>query len=166
MAQSIQRVARGLAELMNIFGGRAPQMLLDELRGVIEATQFYGLAQVQSPTAANAALTEGSAVTITVPDNQSWLLYGMHAVIVKTGTMTALRGSLNIGLAGAQFAVSVKGEECGPFGATETGLITIAYDCPYPKVLPPRSILQFSLQILGTDANANCGITASVGVLG
>lgn len=164
MTLKVQRVPRGLSDLLTIFGGEHPSGLVPELRGVIDVIQFYGLNNLTTLATSNAALAEGGNVQLTVPDRQFWLLYALHATIVKTATMTALRADLQIGQ-GSNFGVYAA-EELGPFGATETGDVRFSYVPATPRVLLPQMALRASLEILGTDATANVSVVAHVGILG
>lgn len=164
MSLKVSRVPRGLGDLLTSFGGLSPQSLLEELRGVIDVREFYGLNNFTTLSTTNAALTEGNAVAQTVPVGQIWLLYSAHAAIVKTATMTALRANIQVGQ-GSNFGV-VAAEELGPFGATETGDVRFPYVPATPRILLPNFQVRCQLEILGTDANASVGIVVAVGVLG
>lgn len=168
MPFKIQRVPRGLNDFLSIFGGGTPTEFEDRIQGVLDTTQFYALTQRQFPNGVNAALAEGGAIDLTVPANQYWILYGMSMSCIKTATMTALELALAIGrTAGAGFEfVTCSSRNFSPFGATETGGVNLPYVSPYPRILPPGSVLRAGLGILGTDATANCTFTAEVGVLG
>lgn len=160
MAFVIQRQPRGLADLLGSFGGETPRALAAEAQGVIDMAQFYGRSQVQTLSATDAALAEAGLITITVPSSQHWLLFQTSYVVVKTATMTALRVGLQVD------NVTAFSEELGPFGATETGTCSNGIILPYPYLLLPGARVNFRLQILGTDATANCGLTIVAGVLG
>ena len=164
MPLPISRVPRGLSDLLTIFGGQSPQVLSEAVMGVIDVREFYGLVNFTTLATSNAALAEGSAVSLTVPVGQIWLLYSLHATIVKTATQTALRADLQIGQ-GGNFGV-VAAEELGPFGATETGDARFAYVPGTPRILLPNFQVRCQLEILGTDATANVSVVAAVGVLG
>jgi hypothetical protein len=160
----IQRVPRGLNDLLSISGGNTPVDLQNEVRPVIDLLQFYGLNQITTLAQTQAALAEGGVVEIVVPSNQYWLLYAAHTSIVKTATMTALSASIQIG-ATPNFGV-YDTRALGPFGATETGTARSCYPCPVPKLLLPGWSVRCGLDILGTDATANVSIVVHVGVLG
>jgi len=164
----IQTYPRGFLELLMVKGVSAPANLNETVSGTLDMLQFYGLSQLQYRTASNAALAEGGNVTIDTPANEWWVCYGANIIVVKTATMTALRVSIGLGYsvgAGSVFS-GVHSEALGPFGATETGTITSAWDPNGgPRILPPGTQIRGSLQILGTDATANMGIVATVGVI-
>lgn len=164
MALSIQRVARGLSDVLSIFGGQTPKELEDRVAPGLELIQFYGLSHLRRVVQGNAALAEGGAVDIVSPGNEWWVVWSIHAELVKTATMTACHLRLEIGqgsVAGTVFAGAM-----GPFGATETGTVTTGFMLPYPRILPPTSIIRCAMGILGTDATANVAVAAVVGVLG
>src|SRR5262245_53194925 len=120
----IQRVPRGLSNLLSIFGGRQPEGLSDELVGSLELLQFYALMQRTTLTAQDGALAEGGTVTVNLGAN--WVvLLSASAAVVKTATMTALELSVavNRGPAGPPYA----SRNFAPFGATETGTVNLPF---------------------------------------
>ena len=161
----IQRVPRGLNELLSIFGGATPTELEDRVRTILDALQMYGLSQRQVLTASNAALTEGTALGIAFSATQWSVLFGAELQIAKTGTMTALRGSIRLQRTSSS-SVTIAAEELGPFGATETGTVRLPFWAPYPILVPPNSFLFGRADIIGTDANCNATIAAEFGLVG
>jgi len=156
----IQRVARGLGQLLTIDGGQLPRTLLPDTRATIDTMQFYGLTQFQRLSNSNAAATEGSIFSFTVPDNVTWVLFDFGLTIVKTATMTAAWMTFQIN------STPIFGQSMGPFGATESGTIGAGASMPYPRILLPGTQVFGALNILGTDANANAGASINIGVLG
>jgi len=165
MPLSIQRVPKGLSDLLSVFGGQTPRQLSEQISGVLELVQFYGLQQRQVATATNAALAEGALVAITVP---TWtVLFGAEVIISKTATMTALRGAVVLQRGGSgSGTITLAAQELGPFGATETGFVSVPAWLPYPLILPPQARILGQPQIIGTDANAVVTISAEIGTLG
>jgi len=163
----IQRPARGLNDLLSIFGGGTPSELEDRVRGTIELVQFYALNQRQVATTSNGALVEGNALVL-VPSASQWVvLFDLTCTIVKTATMTALRGATFIRYNNDQNQeAAIASEELGPFGATETGAVTVTGGLYYPRLLPPGSAVGCRCQIIGTDANASVILGANFGVVG
>lgn len=167
MAFRIQRVPRGLADLLTIFGGVNPTELEERMRACVDATQFFGLQQLQRLSASDAALAEAGNVSIQL---QTWaVLYGANVRATQTATVTALR--LNILLnrtANASAATSIPVASGGPlaYGATFTGDFDVPWRAPYPLICPPGTLIQANLPLLGTDATAQVNILAEVGVLG
>lgn len=166
MAFRIQRVPRGLNELLSVFGGQTPVELEERTRGTVELLQLYGLSQVQRQQALNAALAEGGVVTIDVPSNQCWVLYNVEVSVAKTATQTALALSLALGPLSNGITTVASWPTLSPFGATETGTLALGWSAPYPRVLLGGWRLQTRLDILGTDATASVILSALVGVLG
>lgn len=166
MPFQIQRVPRGLNELLSIFGGGTPHELEDRVRVSLEALQFYGAMQRRVVSNADAAMAEGSQVVV-IPSTTNWfVLFGATAQCTKTATMTALSLALTVALnnqSTQEFGLAFT--EFQRFGATETGLVDVTHVCPYPLVLPPNTAISARLRILGTDATASTSITAHVGVL-
>lgn len=162
----IQRVARGLLELLSIQDGRAPSQFSETVVGQLDLLQFYGLQQRQIAFNNNAAAAEGVTVGIGpgAPLDRWCILYALSGSFGKTATQTALRGTLFINRGGLSIAVA--SQELGPFGATETGTVSVAFVPPYPWLLPPGSQLLASAQVIGTDATASVGIQAELGILG
>lgn len=164
MPEKIQRVPLGLQNLLNLNSGFSPGNLADALQLVLEALQFYGLNQRQVGTVQNAVAAEGTAVTVPLPTTSWSVLFACHGVIVKTATVTALRGEIFYNRGG--LAVLHEAAELGPFGATETGSCSFGGLLPYPLLMPPGSSVTTIPRIIGTDANANVTCNAEFGVLG
>ena len=160
----IQRVPRGLNELLSIVGGQTPAELEQRTRLTLESIQFYGTQQLQSGFANNAAAAEAAAVNLTLHPSAWTVLFGAQGAILKTGTMTALRGEVGI-VRRTQFGVMLFAEELGPFGATETGTVSWGGYLPYPLLCPPGTIVNARASVIGTDATANVSVFAEFGVL-
>ena len=159
----IQRHPFGLLDALSIKGVSPPSNLGETVAPVLDLLQFYGLQQMQRRNAFNVALAEAASLTLTVPANEYWLLYDLGGSVVKTGTMTAFQCSVGYGPAGQN--VGVLDFNGTPFGATETGTAIFGMPMPYPRLLLPTWEIVYRLNILGTDANANCSVAALVGVL-
>lgn len=162
---TIQRIPRGLLNVLGNYGGQTPPELAQQTVGVMDILQMYGLTQLQTGFLSNAALAEGGNVIIT-PSVSSWtILFSCSNFLVKTATMTAARTSIAINRV-TQFGVAYHATEWGPFGATETGTASDGFILPYPLLCPPGTTVTGNLAILGTDATANYGVFAEFGVLG
>lgn len=164
MAFTIQRVPRGLADVLTIFGGETPRDLAPEVRGSLELLQLYGSTQLQVASAANAALAQNGNIDIVVPATQHWVVFQMAALVANTATMTGLELALALGPSAALSVAVQTMEKTAGFAAGAS--IRIAWAAPYPRVLFPGAVLRFQLSRLGTDATANCLLSAQVGVLG
>jgi hypothetical protein len=162
--ERIQRVPRGLQEMLSLAGGQTPQALQDTVFPTLDLLQLYGMTQLQARALQDAALAEGGTIDIDVPATQTWILFSAAGLFTKTATMTALSASIQIGpINGTCTAVWAS---MGPFGATENGNARIAHVPPYPRVLLGGSRIRLGLDILGTDATANSFLNVLVGVLG
>ena len=162
----IQRVPRGLNELLSIVGGQTPIELEQRTRLTLESIQLYGAQQLQSGFANNAALAEGgNGVVLTLSATNWTVLFNAGAAIVKTATATALRASINLNRR-VQFGTVIAAEELGPFGATETGTCSFGVQLPYPLLCPPGTTVAVIVNVLGTDATANASVFAEFGVIG
>lgn len=165
----IQRVPQGLNNLLSIFGGATPVDLEDRVQASLELIQFYGLQQQRVVFGNDAALAEGSQVSATVNfpavRGQWAVLFNASVAVVKTATVTALRASLRMQRAGSGNTTTIASDELGPFGATETGVAHVVFNCPYPLILVPPWDIFARLDILGTDANANVTGACEIGIL-
>lgn len=160
----IQRVPQGLNPMLSLSGGNTPVELEERVRPTLDLTQLYGLQQIQVFTAVNGAAAEAADVTAALP--AVWcMLFSCHATIVKTATMTALRGELFLNLGGSGQGC-IAAQELGPFGATETGVVRVPYVSPFPRLLPPNSSVSARAVIIGTDATANVSVNVVVGIFG
>lgn len=162
----IQRVPRGLNDLLSTYGGETPIQLEDRIFGMVELLQMYGLNQLQTNTANNAATAENSGPSFVLSATRWTVLFSAHGTIVKTATMTALRASVLLNRVTRDSAIVWASDSLGPFGATETGNCDFGGRLPYPLLCPPGSSVATLLQILGTDATANVSVFAEYGVLG
>lgn len=166
MPEPIQRVASGLNTLLALQSGAGPRQLADTIGGVLELLQFYGVTGLSQLSNGNAALTEGNPVSVT-PSAKNWVvLFGAWGTIVKTATVTALRGEVYVRRGNLNFAQLLFAEQLGPFGATETGNAAFGGMLPYPLLLPPNSQVQVIPSIIGTDANVNANVLCEFGLLG
>lgn len=165
MPLPIQRVPRGLGEILSIFGGQTPQRLSDEVGGVLELVQYYGLQQNRVAFVNNAAAAEGANVDLVMSTNAWTVLFAAEGVMIKTATMTAGRISVRL-QRNATSDIQLFGDSIEPFGATETGPCSVGGFLPYPLLCPPNTIVRMRPQIIGTDATANVTISAEFGTLG
>lgn len=163
----IQRLPSGLNDLMSIFGGQTPVELEDRVRASVELTQYYGSSQLDVQSVNDPALAEGAALTFRPAPNNWIVLYSVSATIIKTATMTALRAAVALRLrADVAKEVGLASEELGPFGATETGAVSVIWTAPFPRIIPPNTSFVARPQIIGTDATANVTLGVHFGLLG
>lgn len=161
----IQRVPVGLLNLLSIAGGATPTELEDRVRSTLDLLQFYGVQQRQTFSANDPAAAEGTGVNLVLPN--AWgVLFAASVTIIKTATMTALRGAVAIRYNGdVNQEEGLASEELGPFGATETGAVSVIPLLPYPRLLPPNTRILGRASIIGTDATCNLTVGANFGVL-
>lgn len=164
MPLPIQRVPRGLADVLSIFGGEGPRLLADTIHGEIGLLQFYALQQRTALSTVNAAAAEGTAVTVALP-GQWCLLLSATVTIAKTATVTALRAELAVNR-GSPNGGPYRSEALGPFGATETGNATVVFVPDTPLLCPPNTTVVGVASIIGTDATASVTVVAEFGILG
>lgn len=147
--------------------GRLPKEMLNELRPTLDLLQAYGLTQEVVQGLNNAAAAEGANVAFGLGSGTWAVLYDASVTVIKTGTVTALRASISIRLRNdpsQEFALA--SESLGPFGATETGAASVVWTAPYPRLIPPDSLILGRCDIIGTDATANMTVGAHFGILG
>lgn len=161
----VQRVPAGLLQVLNsVSQGENPRLLADDVQGVLELLQFYGLSQRQILQNQNAALTAGTPLGVNLPN--SWcVFYGADIRIAKTATLTALRGSISL-LRTSGSSLVLASADLGPYGATQVGNASVPFWAPYPMLIPPGGVILSRADIIGTDASVNATLTVEVGVLG
>jgi len=163
----IQRVPRGLNELLSIFGGSTPTELEDRVQATLDLLQMYGLTQEQVRGANNPAEVENGTVGFVLSTTQWTVLFDLTATFIKTATMTALRASCGIRISSdVSQEVTLGSDQLGPFGATETGAAMLIPALPYPRLLAPNTLVWGRPNIIGTDANVNITVGAHFGVVG
>ena len=167
----IQRVPRGLNDLLSIFGGGTPSELEDRVRATVELTQFYGLQQRQQVAVNDPALAQGATITLggggaaIAQFTTKWcILFAASASMVRTGTMTAARLSVIL-VRGGSTGITLAHDEGSPYAATALGTFAVPFVAPYPLLLPPPWNVGAFLASLGTDATASVTINAEIGVL-
>jgi len=161
MPLPIQRQPRGLAAVLSLFGGKTPQVLMDEIRGHVDLLQFYGATQKQIRSVNNAAAAVNTFVTLTVPANETWILF--HAV----PSMIVPAGLTDVTIAMTMEGSTVSWtREAGGFAVVGEVLPPAPFIPPYPYVLLPGQTMSAVLLRLTGAANASVTLTASVGVLG
>lgn len=159
----IQRVPRGLNELLSIFGGQTPKEMEDRVRGSLELMQFYGsmlrrnFSSAATPTAQNAILS----ATITT----NWaVLFSASCQAARTATMTALRMSVFVSGPGGISSCVVAGE-ASPYAATALGTYRLQWFAPYPVLIPPNTNIFANVDSLGTDATVTIVASCDLGIL-
>lgn len=163
--REIQRVPAGLAKILNLFGGVAPNELAPQIMGVLDVLQCYGLAQRQVSVVSNAALAVAGSVSIT-PSSSAWsVVFAAAGDVIQTATMTAWALSVTVARDGVN-GVAVASRDGAPFGATTAGGRDVPFVPPVPLLLPPGGKVSAQLNALGTDATAFVSLTLEFGVFG
>lgn len=156
MAFGIQRVPRGLASLLSVFGSQTPTELEQSIRAVVDATQYYGRTQLQTLSLASLNVGTGAALTFTVPNSQTWLLFHAAATVVGLAGMTA--ASLAVTSQGASMAWGRNAVAVGQ-------RLIVPFVSPYPiMLLPGQQLSAFLVDAIG--GNGDLSFDAVVGVLG
>lgn len=165
MPLPIQRVPKGLSDVLSIFGGQTPQQLAEQVVGELDLLQFYGLQQRSSLQAGNAAAVQGTAVTVSTPATSWGVLFALQGTVIKQAAMTELalwiawqRGTPAI----TQVLAYGEAPRLGAAGA----VFTVVFVPAYPVLLPPGSTFVANLTGLAGVANAVLGVQAEVGLLG
>jgi hypothetical protein len=166
MAGLVQRVPAGLLQVLNaVSGGENPRLIGEQVSGVLDLLQFYGLSQRTNLTATNAALAEGATLGIVLPN--SWcVMYGIEFQVTKTATLTALSTSISLQRNAGASSSCVSDREYTAFGATVTGVQRHGWFAEYPVLMPPGSVIIARADIIGTDATVSAGLITEIGVLG
>lgn len=159
MTVPIQRVPRGLTNVLGQVGAVSPAALEDRVRATLEMLQFYGQTQAQQLVATDAALASGTNLTLIVPQGQVWIVFAAQAQIVEDAAMTVLDLFLGVGFNGGTVLAA---RHDGVFTAGR--IFASALHLPYPRVLMPGQFIG-ALPIYAGVATANVNISAQVGVL-
>lgn len=160
----IQRVPRGLGNVLSIFGGETPQLLAEEVHGSLDLMQAYGLSQRQVFTFTAAAQTTGGQA-IGTPSVDRWcILHAAFATVDANVGLTALAASIGIirGTAGPSILVAY--EQMNPVIAQNFSW-RLCWQPSYCWLLPPGSQIFVLLNVLTGIANTAISVTAEVGIL-
>lgn len=166
MPFKIQRVPRGLNDLLSISGGQTPIELEERVRSVLDILQLYGQSQLQTGFVNNAASAEAAVTNLTLHATSWTVLFSVNCALVKTATLTALAGRISMNRRTEFGSLLFAENNLGPFGATETGTINFGGMLPYPVLCPPGTTVGAVPAIVGTDATVNISVFAEFGVLG
>lgn len=158
MPLPIQRVPQGLGQLLSTFGGQSPQQLSENVSGVLDLMQFYGLQQRSFLQATDAALALGGFVTVG-PLSVWSVCFGVLAVANKAAAMTDL--SLAIYVRDNVYAYN----QATNLGAA-SGQFYAVYAPDTPLLIPPGNTFRAFLASLAGVATANVTVRADIGLLG
>lgn len=164
MPDKIQRVARGLAELLSLAGGRTPQLLVDDVQSTLDLLQFYGLQQLQTRTSTDPAAVQGSGTGITLSSTSWTVLFGVDMAVTLAAAMTALSAGILLRRNTSGFIGVAESSYLGAFSAG--GTYQLSWRPAYPVLCPPGTIAFAGMNKLAGVANAALTTTAEFGTLG
>lgn len=167
MAFKINRLPVGLSQLLQIkAGGNTPPILNDELRGVIDLSDFYLANKEQTWTALqNNVNARFTGPTVTVPNNELWLVRGVEAragldVINTTGNLAIFAnrgqyGGMYLGAQETPTAVSA---------VLDFWTVTVIFHRPW--FFTPGSTIQALLLSLSAGGQVDMSINVTGAILG
>jgi hypothetical protein len=164
VAQNIQRVPRGLADLLSLAGGNSPSRLADEVVPQLDLLQLYGMTQLQTRTSTDPAVVQGSGTGVTLSASSWSILFGADVGVTQAAAMTALSLGLIIRRGTPGFTGIATKDHLGAFSAG--GFSTLAWRAPYPLVCPPGTVVFGGIDKLAGVANAALTFTVEFGILG
>lgn len=160
----IQRVPRGLGNLLSIFGGQTPQELEDRVRGQLELLQMYGLQQRQVFTFTAAAQTTGGTA-IGTPSSDRWcVLHSAFCTVDANVGLTDLAASIGVVRGATGPSILVAYEQMNPVIAINFSW-RLCWQPAYCWLLPPGSQVFVLLNVLAGLANTAISVTAEIGLL-
>lgn len=162
---SIQRVAQGLLNTLNIRGGQTPTELEPKVRGTVNLLQFFGSQQVQTLTSGSGAVAASATTpqaTVTLTD---WaVLFCAQAAELPQAGRTESGFGVSIkrpGQRGCLYAT----RDVGPYAAGTITTLSVAFVPPEPMILPPGTVIGI-LGYSGPGGNGIYSITVDLGNLG
>jgi hypothetical protein len=157
VADRIQRVPRGLNELLSLVGGKTPTELEERVRPTLELLQFYGLTQRRLVASTNAALGSGTTMSVTLP-GASWnVLFAASFAANGVAAFTSLALQLRVNGLKVGFL-----NVANPAVAFEN---SISFVPPYPMLLEPGSSVEGFIQTAGA-ATAACALQVLAAPMG
>lgn len=161
----IQRVPQGLGQLLSSFGGQTPQALADQIFGVVELLQFYGLQQrvtLTNSAAGVASSTTTAQATVTPSATQWSVLFSIHTtVLVLAGTT-----EVGFGCTITRPSGSVIVLECKDIVPVVGSRLCVTFAARFPIMLPPGSQVGVLLYSTLGSATQDVAVTCDVGLLG
>jgi len=160
--KKISRFAAGLNKLFDAIGLEAtPNELAEHVQPTVDVTQFYGQSTIRDVSSVNGALAVDGAITITVPDNETWLLYHISGQFTTAGALSFVALTLNVdgvpiawdSFAGAASFVSSPRQ------------VVLGHQFPYPRLLRPGRSVRLTLSDLGGVAALACQLNVCYGQL-
>lgn len=166
MAVLIQRIARGLTEVLGAFGAENPRELADEVRGTMALEPFYARQQLQTLSVENLALAQSGEVFWNPTFNAYLIAASMR--IVSTAAMTAYAGSIawrpgvNTGI---WVDLAHNNWNTGGLGAGRS-LCVCEFVPASPFYIMPGQVIRARLDVLGVDPTAAVNLQLMFGALG
>jgi hypothetical protein len=158
----IQRVPQGLQNLLNLFGPGTPPVLNQNVQGVLELLQYYGLNQ--RTVIANSQVV-ATAVGVSLPALASWaVLYALSADFVSGAADVTIKLSTSINRGGLGIGFNAVGPLTITAGTT-IRLVTPENWLPYPLLCPPGTLLS-AIGEWNAAGNRTVSVSAEVGFLG
>jgi hypothetical protein len=162
---SIQRVAQGLLNILNIRGGRTPDELEAKVRGTLNLLQLYGLQQQQVLTSGSGAVAASPNVPQATITLANWaLLYCAQAAEIPQAGRTQSGVGVSIARPGQRQCVYAP-INVGPYAAASVTILSTAFHPSEPMILPPGTVIGV-LGFSGPGGNGIYSITCDLGNLG
>jgi hypothetical protein len=159
----VQSFPSGILELLGLKGtGNFPNALSSAYAPTLPMLQMLGRGTDQHITATNAAAAQGAAVTVTVPQNQLWLVTYVSARYLGAVAITDMAGYLMIGTSTA----SSTGVATSNFGsrAFTAGFYDVVWVPPNPWVCLSGDVISAVMRRLVGVANTSVAIQVHAGV--
>lgn len=167
MPLPIQRVARGLTEMLGAFGPDGPRTLGDEVHGSLNLEPFY--ARQQQQTVSQQATVAESGEVVFGNTNTNWLyVTAVSLQILSTATMTAYAGSIGFrqGVSTGVWVMLAHGNwNDGGLGVNRT-FVVCEWVPTFPFLMAPGNVLRGRLDALGADPTAQLNLNVLFGALG
>ena len=166
--QSVQQVPQGLLEILGMKGtGQNPRTLDSAMQANADVRQMLALSRLASPASGFTSGAVGTAVEVTVPQNEWWVLLTAAGIVrVDDAATVLLSGVVEVRfgaigrLAVSQGTLIRQGTSALPVGQ----LRTIPFCAPYPLVLRPGGGISCRIDNLLSGATAEAAIQVNVGV--
>lgn len=169
MATLIQRVARGLTEMLGAYGPDGPRTFEDGVRGVVSLESFYARQQQTTTSIQGTVAESGEVVFPTSAGVVNWTyITAVSLRIQSTATMTAYAGSIAMRMPtnfGPWVDLAHGNWNDGGLGVNRS-FVVCEYVPSLPFLLSPGQILRGRLDALGADPTAQINLQVLFGALG
>lgn len=157
----IQRVPRGLTNVLGAVNALNPPTMEGRLSAHIDLLQFYGQAQLQDRSSA-AAGGVGTSALLTVPANEWWIVY--HCGVQWTTDATVTFAAFVLNFAGTPVKWQSFTNAAPIMWAASSRQVHMPHDFGYPKALAPGRTINGTLSDLAGTASLNFQVNALIGV--